>query len=173
MTKLPNRVIVTTAALLLLVTGCGQSTDGEVVSVGAQPGEAISVEQSVSTTKPDNSAVTIAVKLTADATRARTGKSPSEADVYATTRAAALDAINAGRAPENEGLVSVFLITYTGDFTLNVFRGPVGAEPPRGKMLTYVVDASTGEILDIGVEEQAKDLSGKLGSPRRVRVSDS
>lgn len=110
-----------------------------------------------------------AVAATAEMTRDRTDRNPSEALVYTTKRSVALEAMDAGRMPQATD-ERVYLVTYVGDFTLKAFHGPAGASAPQGKMLTYVVRAATGEILDTGLVHRTKDFSGSLGPPRRVRV---
>ncbi len=60
------------------------------------------------------------------------------------------------------GSLSCYLIAVRGAFVLNNASGPPGAKPPKGTVLTLVVDAKTGATLDFGVADRYPDLK-KLG----------
>lgn len=71
-----------------------------------------------------------------------------------------------------------YLIAERGHFTANGFSVPPGAKPPKGSVLTLVVDASTGEITDVGISDRYPDLAALNqvitdlpGAPRNGRVT--
>lgn len=55
-----------------------------------------------------------------------------------------------------------YLIAVRGRFVAKDAMYPSGAKPPRGTVLTLVVDARTGMTMDAGISDQYPDLA-KLG----------
>lgn len=55
-----------------------------------------------------------------------------------------------------------YLIAVRGKFVLHDVSSPPGAKPPKGTVLTLVLDAKTGRTLDFGVQDRYPDLA-KLG----------
>jgi hypothetical protein len=57
-----------------------------------------------------------------------------------------------------------FLIVVTGNFVASDVRPPPGAtddkfEPPKGKYIELVVDATTGDLTDSGIDSVPTDLA--------------
>jgi hypothetical protein len=93
-----------------------------------------------------------AISRTSEDLFERTGVRPLAVELYATDEATAMDAV--GTPQPTAGRTPVYVLVYRGDFELKIFRGPLGAPPPRGTIAVYVVDAQTGDGRCFGVQSQ-------------------
>lgn len=87
--------------------------------------------------------------------------SPTSIRAVRTTRGAA-NLLLSG-ASVSDASHDVYAIVETGNFTIKNLPIPPNAPAPRGTVLHIVVDASTGEMLDEGVNDIKPDLA-TLGS---------
>jgi hypothetical protein len=88
-----------------------------------------------------------------------TGMSPGEGDVYESTRGEALEAVGSGSVAESASSARVYLVSFTGDFSLIGASRPEGVEAPQAKQVVVIIDATTGDMLDYGGLLDPVDLS--------------
>jgi hypothetical protein len=81
---------------------------------------------------------------------------PTLVEHVETTRSQAVEASSADTVQNN---AASYLIAMRGNFVLQDAPRPPGAAAPTGSVLTLVIDAQTGQLTDIGVQDNVPDLS--------------
>jgi hypothetical protein len=97
--------------------------------------------------------------------------SPSSALAVLTTAGEAETAITGDKpsAPDDPGLNDpAYLISMTGNFTLNGVPTPTGAAPVIGTDMDIVFDASTFRILEMSLKPTATTDVSALGTPAKL-----
>lgn len=89
-------------------------------------------------------------------------KSPKGLTVVKSTRGAAQKLVGGGAKVDSDQ--AVLVLQLAGEF---VGRAPSGAKLPRGNTMTVTVDAKTGEVTDMSLGVDRKDL-GKLGTAKSL-----
>lgn len=104
------------------------------------------------------------IKSLAMSDAARTGDStPTDISYSArTTRNRALAASGSGASMGGVygSAGGYFVVVAHGDFTAYDAEIPNGAKIPTGQVMTLVVDATTGEVTDSGIQHNTPNLSG-------------
>lgn len=83
---------------------------------------------------------------------------PAQIQYVAATAAAAERALYGSDGVEN-GARAVIGVVAHGSFIGYGTKQPAGQAPPRGSILTEIVSASDGQVLDWGISDRVPDLS--------------
>jgi hypothetical protein len=69
------------------------------------------------------------------------------------------DAVLVSSGEVVSGSDASYLVVAQGDFVDTAAHRPPGAPAPSGSVLTLVVDASTGQVTDLGIQDDVPDLA--------------
>jgi hypothetical protein len=90
---------------------------------------------------------------------------PTHGELVGATRAPAVALLMNGAGVDADA--NVYAVQLQGRFTGYQLPQPSGAPPLKGRFLTIVYDASTGDLLDWGISNQRHELTA-LGSPQAL-----
>jgi hypothetical protein len=153
-----NRRHVTTAVLLGITVAAGVAFAASSFASGSSPrpasGDYISQGQIAS--------------IASQAAAKAGDPSPTSIQYSAVTTRSQANLVDSGDVVPGDN--ASYLVALRGKFATS---GPVppGAAEPTGSVLTLVVDATTGEITDIGLEDTYPDL-GTLGPVSTAQASN-
>jgi hypothetical protein len=84
-----------------------------------------------------------------------------------TTRQKSVSAESGGLVPG--GSLPVYFVVIHGHFVDTLARLPLGAKPPRGRIVTYAIESKTGWPLDFGITNSEPNFS-KTGTPHHFVI---
>ena len=105
--------------------------------------------------------------LAAAQARSYGNRGPTRVQWLKTTRQKAVSAENAGRV--DGGNLPVYFVILHGHFVDKLAHLPLGAKPPRGRIVTYAIELKTGWPLDFGIGNSEPNFS-QAGKPHHFVI---
>jgi hypothetical protein len=124
-------------------------------------------QQTVTKGPPPPTAAQVAALKTAALAFAKANGDPRplRGELVGGTRSDAVGLLMNGAGVDTDP--DVYAVQLEGDFIGNQFPQPEGAPPLKGRFLTIVYDATTGDLLDWGISNQRHDLAA-LGQSQTI-----
>src|SRR5262245_31555624 len=147
-----RRKLVFGTALIVAV-----AVSGAVVAATKSPSRSVGVQTRVGAPFPPDPQELTYLREMALRVAADTGDPhPTSGRVWASTRGPANMLVAGDRVDTDQ---PTYVLVVEGEFVAANAPRPRGAPAPTGTVLTFVVDPSTGEVLDFGVRNSTPDLT--------------
>jgi hypothetical protein len=156
------RVVALSAGLTLAACGAAGlagTANGTGTSVSPSASASPVTSPSVSPTPPGDVTVAMLTRMAEQSAKSDGDPGVRVADAVLTTRQAAVTLTSGSLVNSNE---AVYLVQLVGHFTLTDVSIPPNGKAPTGTALSFDVDVSDGQTVDLGLAHKAADLS-KLG----------
>jgi hypothetical protein len=151
--------------IVLGVSGCSSSTTAAMQAGDsgspAFPTVTTAATNPTSTGSEQNAVDARLWKLAVEAAAAN-GGTVLTADAVKSTHSTAVTVTSGDWVPGEEPVWAI-QVKGTSEFVCNICSRPEGAQPPRGRYITVILDATTFESTDSELSNSAADLS-KLGT---------